>query len=109
MLTLAVTALGHEIFRLDEETAYLIALIITFGVNFLGARFYVYKSTYMPMGRQLGAFLLSSLGFRGLEYAAFLILHSLLGMYYLLASILIMTISFICKFLFYRSTIFKAE
>lgn len=109
LLTLGATAFFHELANLAEETAYLLAILIVFVCNFFGARIYVFESRHKPILKQFTQFAGSSLLFRGAEYLAFILLHTLLGLYYLLATVIVMTVSFICKYLFYKTRVFTRE
>ncbi len=109
VLTLVATAFFHEVIRFSEETAYLIAIIIAFICNFFGARFYVFESRSKPLLKQFVQFVGSSLFFRGAEYLAFILLHTVMGVYYLLATCIVMTVSFVCKYLFYRTRVFNHD
>lgn len=108
-LTLGLTAFFHEMVALPEEGAYFCAILVVFLVNFSGARYFVFNADGKPIVKQFLQFVVSSLFFRGGEFLAFLLLHSLLGMYYLLATVIVMTVSFIGKFMFYRSRVFNHE
>jgi hypothetical protein len=47
--------------------------------------------------------------FRMLEYGAFLLLHTVLHVYYVVAIVLVTGISFVLKFVFYDRVIFGRE
>lgn len=106
-LTVGLSELAH----LREEFSFLIALVTVFLANFLGMRYWVYGDTTQRLGflAQLVCFLPSTLGFRGLEYAAFLLLHTLLGLHYVLAVLIVLVVGSLSKFFFYRITIFGSK
>lgn len=107
VLVVGLTAGFHELAGFGEESAYLSALIVAFCVNFLGARHYVYRAAHAPIGGQLLRFLASSLGFRAAEFAGFLLLHSIAGIQYLVVVGMIMIVSFVLKYLFFRAFVFS--
>lgn len=109
VLILGLTAVGHEVLHFKEEQSYLVALIVVFFVNFLGARYYVYRSHNGPIGKQLFLFLVSSLAFRATEYVCFVLLHTIAGLQYLLAVGMIVIVSFVVKFLFFGSFVFSTK
>lgn len=100
------TAFLHEVVGLSEEVAFGIMVVLVFFLNFFMMRHYVCCSSDGSLQRQFLFFLLSSLTFRGLEYLSFLLLHSVIGIQYLIAITGILGISFFCKFFFYRSFVF---
>lgn len=106
-LVVGLTAGFHELAGFGEESAYLSALVIAFCTNFLGARYYVYQATHAPIGGQLLRFLGSSIGFRAAEFVSFVLLHSVVGIQYLLVVGAIMIVSFVLKYLFFRNYVFS--
>ena len=106
-VTLGTTAWCHEILGLPEEAAYLVALIVALFQNFLGMRYYVYPGSDTPFLVQLAQFLGSSVAFRLAEFSAFLALHTWAGVPYLIAAATVMVSSFVAKFFFYRTAIFR--
>ncbi len=108
-LNLGLSALLHEVVRAPEELAFAVALVVVFAVNFLACRYLIFDAAGGNLYRQLVAFALSSLVFRGLEYVAFLLLHSVAGVHYLVAIAAVLGISMIGKFLFYRGAVFVAD
>lgn len=108
-LNLGLSALLHEVLGASEELSFGISLAVVFVVNFLACRYIIFDASGSNLVRQLTAFTLSSLAFRGTEYAAFLLLHSLIGIHYLIAIITVLGISMISKFFFYRSAVFVAH
>jgi len=108
-LNLGVTAFLHEIAHAPEEAAYAAGLLSVFVVNFFVSRHYIYEAGRGPPGIQLGRFALTSGAFRLGEYAAFLLLHGLLGVWYLAAAFVVQVTSFIAKFLVFRTWVFVAR
>ena len=102
-----LTAFLHEVFAVDERIAFATALIVVFTVNFLMKRYYVFRARDGDPKRQLLLFFFSSLGFRGAEYVAFLAVHSLLSIHYLVVVIGVLFISFIVKFFYYGMFVFR--
>ena len=104
---LGLTALLHEVCCLPEEAAFGIALLTVFAMNFLACRYVVFEGREDRPAPQLALFTLSSAGFRGAEYLAFLLVHSWLGTPYLVAVTLVLGASFVVKFFFYRLVVFE--
>lgn len=104
--TLGVTWIVVEWLDLAAEFGYLAALIVALLQNFSGMRWYVYPGSTLPVFPQFTAFIISSFGFRALEYLAFLVLHTWLGFYYLGVILGIMFFSAGAKFVFYRLAVF---
>jgi putative flippase GtrA len=105
-VALGTTALLHEAGWLDERVAAAIGLAAAFSVNFLVARFYVFRATHIGVWRQLTVFLASSGLFRGLEYYGFFIVNTALHVHYLIALVLVLGCSFVLKFLVYEGWVF---
>jgi putative flippase GtrA len=105
-LTVGLTVWLHEWVGLAEE----LAVPATYGVvllnNFLWFRYFVFDAQHHPVGRQATRFVLSSLGFRGVEYAGFLALHTWLGWPYLPVLIGLLVLSTVVKFVAFGGWIF---
>ncbi|GAB4376439.1 MAG: hypothetical protein Kow0062_16700 [Acidobacteriota bacterium] len=106
-INLAVTAGLHEIAGLAEELAYAVALGVVLVTNFAACRLWVFPDSAGSVVGQGVAFLLSSFGFRGAEYVAFLLVHTLGGVHYLLTILLVTGVSTVVKFLHYRFLVFR--
>ena len=107
-ITLGFPALLHELFFVEEEIAIAAGLFVAFIVNFLTTRLLVFRSSG-NVTKELSRFVLVSLGFRIGEYLAFLVLHSILGVFYILAMAIVLVISLVLKFLTYRGYVFRSE
>ncbi len=105
-VNLGGTAFLHELCGFGEEVAFAVALAVVFVMNFLVMRYYVFPGPQRSVTTQLAMFGASSVGFRGAEYLAFLILHTWLRTQYALAIVAILALSFVCKFVFYRGVVF---
>lgn len=105
-LNLGLMAFLHEVLGAPEELAYAVSLITIFVINFFVSRFYVYEAADGGAAGQLGRFLATAVVFRSAEYAAFLALHTGLGVQYLLAAFGIQVTSFLVKFLAFRFFVF---
>lgn len=90
----------------SEELAYGVALITVFAMNYLFMRYYIFAGPQRGAAGQFVIYTASAVGFRTSEYLAFLVLHTWLGMHYLLAMLLILGGSFIAKFLYYGRVVF---
>ncbi len=108
-LNLGLSALLHELLGVSEELSFGVSLMVVFVVNFLACRYLIFDAAGGNLARQLIAFTLSSLAFRGMEYVAFLLLHSLVGVHYLIAITAVLGVSMIGKFLFYRGAVFVKQ
>jgi putative flippase GtrA len=104
-----LTAFLHELVHLPEEVAFAISLVTVFTMNFLACRYVVFSGRAGDPKRQLVLYALSSLGFRLGEYLAFLALHTWLGTPYLLAIFVVLGVSFVIKFLYYRFVVFEPD
>lgn len=107
-LTLSVTITAHEVLTFTEEVSYCLALVVVFLVNFLGMRYFVYpKNNHKKhLVRQFLEFLITSFLFRSIEFLLFIVIHSWFGINYLIAIMLVMIVSIIGKFIFYKYTVF---
>ena len=105
VVTVGLPALLHEVFGVGEERAVAVSLAVAFCVNFLTARFYIFRSGG-HIGGQLVRFALVSAAFRIGEYLAFLVLHTWLGLMYLVALAAILFVSIVLKFFSYRHFVF---
>jgi putative flippase GtrA len=106
-VNLGLTALLHDALGVPAERAFAVALAVVFALNFVGLRYFVHPGQARGAGRQLALFLASSAGFRGLEYAAFLIVHSALRVPYGAAIAAILATSLVAKHFFYKSWVFS--
>jgi len=109
LLNLGLTILLHQVFHFSAELAYAIALLSVLVTNFVVMRWYVFSGSGQPLARQAVGFLAASTFFRGMEYLAFLLLHSVLTLNYVVAIVLVMGLAFVVKFFFYRQHIFAAS
>jgi putative flippase GtrA len=107
-VNLGLTAFFHEVLRWRAEIAFAVPLAIVLVLNFLACRHLVFEATGDGTGSQLLRFVVSSLGFRSAEWVAFVIIHSIAGMYYLSAVVVVLLVSFFVKFFFFRSVVFRA-
>lgn len=107
----AVMSLGlpfvlHEGLAVRPDIAVAIGLGAAFFVNFTTAKLYVFKRRGF-VKVQFGRFALVSLFFRLCEYLAFLVLHSLLGVQYMIATASVLFVSFCLKFFVYKIFVFS--
>lgn len=108
-LNLMLTIGLHELLRVPEEAAFMIALLTVFCTNFVGLRYYVYPDSQLSFGQQLGGYVTSSVGFRALEYIAFLLAHSWLGCPYRVTVVAVLIVSYAAKQLVHRHLVFHAK
>jgi putative flippase GtrA len=104
---IGLTAILHEGLGLAAEFAFAFSLGIVLIIGFVGCRYVIFEAASEGNAKhQAFLFLLSSFGFRGAEYLTFLLLHTLLGVYYLTAIVASLILSFFAKFFFYRHVVF---
>jgi len=106
-ITLGSTALLHEVGSVHERIAAAVGLVLALTVNFVVLRFFVFKGTKEPFGRQLVMFLGSSGVFRAVEYCGFLLFSQVLKIQYLIAMLITLGLSFILKFMIYEMWVFR--
>jgi putative flippase GtrA len=100
---IGLTAFLHQGVGLAAEVAFALSLGTVVIISFLACRYFIFESGSDGDPRpQALLFLLSTLTFRGAEYVAFLLLHTLFGVHYLAAVVGILITTFFAKFFFYR-------
>ncbi|GIL38140.1 GtrA family protein [Roseiterribacter gracilis] len=82
-------------------------LLASLLLNFLTVRSFVFAKRG-PAGGEFVRYVLTSLGFRGVEYCAYLLLLDQFGLPYPVAYMLVVSCSVVLKFLVYRSFVFRA-
>jgi putative flippase GtrA len=105
VLSLGLPFLLHEGFAVRPDIAVACGLAAAFVMNFFVARLFVFRKKG-PVKKQLGRFALVSFAFRSGEYLAFLFLHSVLGVQYMLATASVLFLSFCLKFFVYKIFVF---
>lgn len=110
-VNVGLTAACHQLAGLNEEASYAIALAAVFAMNFAAMRQWVYRDTRdrHDAASQLLRCGAVSLAVRVSEWLAFVVLHTVLGVYYLVAIAVIMVGSFAGKFLLYDRLVFGAR
>jgi len=103
---LGLTALLHERMGINSYVAVPIAMACITLFNFFSLRLVIFKPSERGWLPDLLGFLASIAGFRFAEYAAFIVLHGLLGLPYLPAYAVILATSAVCKFMFLRNILF---
>ncbi len=104
---ICLTAFGHELLELPEKGAFAVSLVTVFFINFIMNRHYVFEAQDANPRKQLVLFLVSSLCFRLAEYCMFLLAHMLFNIHYLITVAAILIMSFMLKFFYYGSFVFK--
>jgi len=109
-LNIAITVVLSEGLGAPEELAFATGLAVVFCFGFLTSRYLIFAgaSTGDPK-KQLIRFGISSGLFRLAEYLGFLILHTILGLPYLLAILGVLGVSFLTKFVTYSTVVFTAD
>jgi putative flippase GtrA len=108
-INVGLTAALTELAGWPEEAAFAAALVVAMTSNFLFMRYWIYDGAAGSGPRQVLLYLLSSVIFRGLEYALFLVAHTWLGVPYVLAITGVLGLSFLTKFFYYRAVVFKGQ
>jgi len=108
-LSLGITAVLHELFGVSPEVSFAVALVSVFCSNFAAMRWWVFRGTARPWLDQLLGFGLSSLLFRGAEYLGYLLLYRTVGLPYLVAALVVISVSFCLKYIAYGSWLFARE
>lgn len=102
VVNLGLTVFIREFLGAPAEVSFAIALVIVFTMNFFTLRYYVYQGEVKPWREQFAIYTGSAATFRGLEYVAFLLLHTWLGIDYRFVIVAILIVSSIVKFFWYR-------
>jgi len=105
-VNILTTAFLHEIFFISTRFAYAVGLAVATVLNFHLCRTKVFQSGGNAW-LQLIIFVFSSLLFRSMEFAAFMIQEMTINLPYLLAIIIIQGITFFIKFIYYRRLVFE--
>lgn len=106
---LGMTLVLTEVLGLHEEISFAIALATVFIMNFLFMRYYIYASREGSARRQFIMYTLSAVGFRGLEFISFLVIHTLLNVQYAIALTFILVSSSIVKFFYFKLVVFTRK
>ncbi|HZE75285.1 MAG TPA: GtrA family protein [Gemmatimonadales bacterium] len=105
-LNIGITSFIHEVLGWDPAIAFAIALLAVFTTNFFVLRHFVFEAGAAAAGTQAVRYLLLALGFRGAEYGAFLVVHEIAGVPYLVTATLVLATSTIVKYFVYGSKVF---
>lgn len=110
IVNLGVTAGLHEVLSVRAEIAYAAGLLTVFLMNFGFFRYYVFvQPEPMPIRRQFAAYTASAIGFRVSEYLGFLVLHTMLGVHYIITMFVVQGATFVMKFFFYGRLVFRGR
>lgn len=105
-LTIGSPILMVNFLGFSERVAVAIAMVMAFCVNFFLNKFFVFRSRHKAR-RQLLRFLATNILMRIIDYIAFLALFSGLGLHYLLAMVLVLSVTTTTRF-FLFSRIFAS-
>jgi len=105
-LNIGITWFLHEVLGWDPAIAFAIALLAVFTTNFFVLRHFVFEAGAGAAGTQAVRYLLLALGFRGGEYLAFLVVHEIARVPYLITATLVLATSTLIKFFVYGSRVF---
>lgn len=101
------TVFGTEILKLPEEVSFWITLVVVSVQNFFILMYFVYRTSHDQQWQQFLKYVQSVIGFRTWEYVLFLVLHTLLGMYYLVAILIVQGQSIFLKATVYKKHVFR--
>jgi putative flippase GtrA len=104
-ITLGVPVVMVELGGFDPSLAAATALLLAFVVNFLMLKFYVYRNDGRWQAQAVRYLLVAAL-FRLGEFGVFLAMHRLLGLFYVVALVVTLGLSFIAKFFAYYYLVF---
>jgi putative flippase GtrA len=105
-----LTGILVEWLLVPPQLAFAFCLFLAFMVSFISFRYVVFaESRQKQAGKQLALFFITTLCFRGLEYAAFTVLNVVFGLHYMLSVLSALTASFLGKFFFYRRHVFGSS
>ncbi len=97
----------HEVFDLMVEAAAACGFVASLFVGFAMCRYFVFDASAGSAAQQFTAFAASSIFFRGLEYLAFLLLYRSADVDYIVSVFVVVAVSFIIKFTYYRLAVFR--
>lgn len=111
LLNFGINVIGHEYFGISVNILYPISLCVVSLSTFLQCRFFVYPgASKRNAGRQGMQFVLSSIGFRLLEWLLFFLLYNVVALqfhwWYVCCILIVQTLGTISKFLFYNFFVF---
>lgn len=107
VINIALTAFLHQGLGVAAEIAFALSLGSILLISFFACRYVIFKTASEGnVKSQALWYLVSTLGFRGAEYLAFLLVHTMLGVYYLVAILGILSVSFFAKFFCYHRMVF---
>lgn len=104
-VTMGVPFVLHEGLDIAEEIAVAVAFSAAFAINFWMARRLVFRSAASVSGEAV-RFLVATAGFRVSEYVVFLLLHTVLGIHYLVALFGILAVFTVLKYVTHRYLVF---
>jgi putative flippase GtrA len=107
-MTLGIPILLHEGFALPADDAVAIAFTIAFGVNFVVAKYFVFRAIGSTLGDLL-KFCIASFLFRYIDYTMFEVLYHVLFIGYPIALAIILPFSTIMKFFTFHTVVFKRK
>lgn len=104
---LGITVALHDLLGTSAEVAYAVALVTVMIMNFLLCRYVVFDAGNGSFRAQAVQFLAGACLFRGAEYVGFLVLHSLLGLQYVVAIVVVQVLAFLGKFAYFSRGAFR--
>ena len=109
VVNLGLTVVLHEVFGVRNTIAYAVALTTVFFMNFAFFRYYVFvQDDPRSLGALFATYTASAIGFRLVEYASFVLFHTVAGVQYVVAIVLVQGTSFVAKY-FYYGRVFRSR
>ena len=105
LLSLGIPFALHEGFAVRPDIAVAMGLGTAFVVNFVTAKLFVFQRKG-SVKTQFSRYTVASFLFRSSEYLAFLLLHSIFGVQYMMANAAVLFVSFCLKFFVYKIFVF---
>lgn len=102
----ALVVLLHEWMGLMEELAVALAMVASFVASFIVSRLYVFDARAGNPARQLLWFAVAHAALRVGQYVSFLLLHTWLGVQYVIAVVAISGVWVLIKFAVYQRFVF---
>jgi|GEM_PF-5594848 len=108
-LNLLVTTTAHEAAGLSVGASYGLGFSVVLVVSFMLCRHKVFDAATQAIRPQFTRFVISSLFFRGAEYASCYLIFKVLGIHYFVSLVAVQITSFFIKFFFYRAVVFSGD
>lgn len=112
LFNVSLTVIFHELFGIDETVAFGLAIVVVVFGNYFVARLFVFNEIRSERNASLyefGLFVLSVGVFRVIEIISFEILQNWLDVGYINLLFVVLSVSFILKYLFFKNIFFRVR